>query len=109
MAEMSMKYPSTAEVATAIELSAESFEQRKALLTFTAADAQLLKQIQPRMSVYAEQLIDSFYNHLMQFEAVADLLKNDSTRSRLKDTQRGYFERLLSGRYDYDYALDRKR
>lgn len=104
---MSMRYPTVGEVAVGIELTAESFAQRKALLTLTAEEEQLLRQVQPRMSAYTEQLIEAFYNHLIQFEGVSDLLKENATLQRLKVTQKRYFERLLSGQYDYEYALDR--
>ena len=75
---MSMRYPTVGEVAVGIELTAESFAQRKALLTLTAEEEQLLRQVQPRMSAYTEQLIEAFYNHLIQFEGVSDLLKENA-------------------------------
>jgi diguanylate cyclase (GGDEF)-like protein len=104
---MNLALPSVGDVAAAIGLSAERFEQRKRFIALTSDEERLLQQLQPRMQAYSDQLIEAFYHHLMQFDAVADLLQHEATRVRLRDTQRRYFERLLSGHYDYDYALDR--
>lgn len=95
------------DVAVSLNLTAETFAERKAFIGLTADEEQLLQTVQHRVSLHAGELVEAFYVHLVQFEPVAKLLRDDQMISRLKNTQSEYFYRLLSGVYDYDYALDR--
>lgn len=71
---MDRALPPVGDVAAAIGLCNESFEQRKRFIALTLDEERLLQQLQPRMHTYSDQLIEAFYDHLMQFDAVADLL-----------------------------------
>ena len=95
------------EIALAMGLTAESFEARKRYTSLSRNEEQLLASIQPHIKPYANEIINNFYNHLLTFEFVTNKLNQYSTLESLKETQKTYFDRLLSGCYDYDYALNR--
>jgi len=90
-----------------IGLDAVNFEQRKAFISLTDSDVDLLTALHGPMKAYEDELIDGFYNHLMAFPTVSDILSSDALRTSLRNKQARYFRQLTSGKYDIDYAKNR--
>jgi PAS domain S-box-containing protein len=81
--------------------------KRLAFLQLSEADAQLLKTLHECLRGQYSQFIEDFYTHLLQFDLPRDLLNDPAVMSRLKQKQADYFDRLLDGCYDLDYAKNR--
>ena len=90
-----------------IGLDTVNFEQRKAFISLTDSDIDLLTALHGPMKAYEDELIDGFYNHLMTFPTVSDILSSDALRTSLRNKQARYFRQLTSGQYDIDYAKNR--
>ena len=90
-----------------IGLDTVNFEQRKAFISLTDSDIDLLTALHGPMKAYEDELIDGFYNHLMAFPTVSDILSSDALRTSLRNKQARYFRQLTSGQYDIDYAKNR--
>ncbi|MGM0576473.1 MAG: PAS domain S-box protein [Myxococcota bacterium] len=97
-------------LARVMELDEQALERRKRWLALTDEDAALLKALRPLMRDRAADLFDDFYAHMLHFDETRGLLLDPPERlGRLKGAQRRYFERLIQGEYDWEYALDRLR
>jgi signal transduction histidine kinase len=90
-------------------LTAEGFERRKRFSRFTAADAALLGELREVFDRHADETVDRFYGHLMRFEEMRALLGDSGRVERLKHYQRNYLLSLASGRYDEEFAQDRRK
>ena len=87
----------------------ESFELRKQFGRFTDEDAALLAALRPMVEQHADEFVDKFYEHLLDLPRLQPLLADEQVVTRLKAFQRDYLIRLTSGRYDEEYARDRRR
>lgn len=82
-------------------------EHRKKFLQFGPDDEQLLRQIAPLSDSKAEEVIESFYEHLLSFEEMKVFFPDTQTLARVKAKQKAYFLRLTKGDYNLDYVEDR--
>ena len=89
-------------------ISAEAFENRKRFARFGEDDAALLSQLREVFSENAESLVERFYAHLLNYDALQPLLADAATVERLKGFQREYLCSLASGDYGESYAARRQ-
>lgn len=82
-------------------------QRRLAYVDFGPRDALWLSRVE--LPADATGFLDGFYNHLRSFDEPAALLADGGDVQRLKQVQGAYFSRLFSGRYDFDYMVDRLR
>jgi len=85
------------------------FERRKVFARFGDDDAALLAELGETFERHADALVERFYHHLLETAELEAFLADPRTVERLKVVQRAYLVRLASGRYDEDYARDRRR
>ena len=90
-------------------LTEEAFETRKRFGCLTKEDAALLADLRGVFEKHSHEVVDRFYAHLLQFDALRPLLADEATVKRLKGFQRDYLVSLASGNYDGQYAEDRLR
>ncbi|GMM70395.1 hypothetical protein MTsDn5_03470 [Alteromonas gracilis] len=95
------------EVLHVIGLDTANFEQRKSFISLTDSDISLLAALHEPMKAYENELIDGFYEHLMAFPTVSEILSSDTLRRSLRNKQARYFQQLTSGQYDITYAKNR--
>ncbi|MFH2134710.1 MAG: EAL domain-containing protein [Pseudomonadota bacterium] len=81
--------------------------QRKAFLSFDEEDAALLKELHGVLASKRGELIDVFYEHLLQFPEIRPLLGDQARLERLKQAQMTYFDQLTQGDYDHAYVGNR--
>ncbi|HSP79254.1 MAG TPA: globin-coupled sensor protein, partial [Myxococcaceae bacterium] len=87
----------------------EELEKRKRFLSFTGADAALLKDFQPVAEESNGEVIEQFYAHLLAHPETRAHMQSDKQIQALKRTQARYFLRLFGGTYDEAYVEDRLR
>jgi diguanylate cyclase (GGDEF)-like protein len=102
-----MSISNVMDVAEALKLDADSLFTRKAYIGLTSNDEEFLYAAQEYIVQYSDDLTDAFYDYLVQFEPVSDDFRDHNLVSFLKDSHKRYIVRLLSGVYDFDYAIDR--
>lgn len=90
-------------------LSAEDRERRKRYGRLTPADCALLGKLRDVFTRHADEVVDRFYAHLLEFDEIRPLLGDRATIERLKELQRGYLLSLAAGEYGDDYVRDRLR
>lgn len=82
-------------------------ERRKQWLQFTAADESRLVELDSLAQKYAEEVIESLYDHFLGHPETAAFFQDRHQIERVKELQRSYFRRLTQGNYDEAYAADR--
>ncbi|MDH5777049.1 MAG: EAL domain-containing protein [Gammaproteobacteria bacterium] len=97
------------EVLDTIGISPEDIIERKIYLDLANEDIATLQQLRPALSKAHERLMETFYAHLLSFDATAEFLTNPQQVEQLKQKQSSYFNAVLSGEYDMDYVTDRLR
>ena len=90
-------------------MDTEERAQRLAFLDFTQQDAERLRELHPFAERHVTEIVDAFYEYLLQFEATRVLLADDAIIQHLKHTQREYFLSLTSGEYGAAYFEGRLR
>ncbi len=88
-------------------LSRAEIEQRLRFLGFAAPEQALLRDMSQRAATLADQFVDELYDHLFRFEATRALLRSEAVVSRLKRSQRRYFDELFHDVRDPDYVARR--
>jgi len=84
-------------------------ELRLGFLDLGAEDLQLLADLEPLFSARAEDLVSSFYRHLLSFEATRRFLVEPAVKRRLLASQREYLMSLCVPKVDDAYLADRLR
>src|SRR5450830_276492 len=90
-------------------LDHSDIELRQAFLGITETDVALLREIHTRLAEKQSLFVDAFYDHLLQFPPLQELLKDALMVARLKQTQTAYFDSLTGGEYGADYVSNRLR
>ncbi|HIC99088.1 MAG TPA: hypothetical protein EYP08_05500 [Pyrodictiaceae archaeon] len=72
---------------------------------FTDEEAEILKELQPRMIEIADDFIDQFYDHIWGFGKTAQFLKNKEIIKHHKMKIRVWFIHLFCGKYDLQYFM----
>jgi PAS domain S-box-containing protein len=93
-----------------IGLTQDEIEWRKEFLDFTEADAETLTQFEELFDEHADQVVDSFYDHLTDFEETQAVIeRSPKDIPELKQTQKAYLQTLVAGEYDEAYFESRAR
>jgi len=92
-----------------MRISAIDVEQRKALFSFTAADADALVHAREKIEPRLEDVVADFYRWQTGIAEIALLIGDADTLTRLKLAQRSYVLDLFSGVYDLEYVNTRLR
>jgi len=59
-----------------------------------------LRELRPLFMEKREEFLDAFYGHLLKFDKLCAVLKDESTIRRARQGQAEYFERMLDGNWD---------
>lgn len=76
-------------------------------LQVSSDDAALIREIAPLIRPHVDEMVDAFYQHLLQFDHLRQIVDRHSTVDRLKVTQRQYVLDLLTGQYGPEYTRRR--
>jgi signal transduction histidine kinase len=80
---------------------------RKEFLRLTSEEEASLVKLKPLIAKHAEDLVNAFYRHLLQFEETRRLLTNELITNRLLAAQKKYLSELVGGNYGPEYIEDR--
>ncbi len=83
--------------------------RRLAFIGLGAEDVANLAEIREFVRDNVDEVVDAFYVHLLQFEEPRRVLGGEAQITRLKQTQRAYFLRMLDGTFDAEYFESRLR
>lgn len=81
----------------------QNYQDLKEHYQFTEEEAQILKDLQPRMEKLAEEFIDGFYDYIWGFGETAQFLKNKEIISYHRKKIKEWFINLFCGKYDLPY------
>ncbi|MBZ0070720.1 MAG: EAL domain-containing protein [Gammaproteobacteria bacterium] len=96
-------------VVTELGLDEAELGARRAFLEFGPADERALRALHPHLHMARQRFIEVFYDHLLRFPELRELLSTPELRARLRHKQMDYFEQLTSGEYGWEYISDRLR
>lgn len=96
-------------IAREIGLDCHEIEARKRFLELGEDDCRLLAEVHELIALDGGGFADGFYDHLLSFPQLRELVPDAATEARLHHAQEAYFSSLTCGRYDQDYMLDRLR
>ena len=85
----------------------KEIHQRKEFLEFRDEDVERLQGINELAKKYADDVIEQFYHHLLQFEETRTFFREPRVLARVKELQREYFLGLTQGTYDAQYIANR--
>ena len=71
-------------------LSVQEIANRKTYLEITNIDCQVLRELSATIAKSHQHIMQSFYNHLEQFEPIRSKLGNQQAREQLSEKQRSY-------------------
>jgi len=74
--------------------------QYRAYLEFDESDAQLLRDVHPYLQAHQSDVVLAFYEHLLRFPRLRQLLDNRHAFARVKHLQAMHFDSLTAGDYD---------
>lgn len=84
------------------------FEEMKAYIGFTDADARLLADIGPALEPHFPGMAELFYQKILEHPEAARVMEGPEQLQRLKGTLQQWARGLFSGTYDDAYAADRQ-
>ncbi|WP_277444056.1 globin-coupled sensor protein [Pelotomaculum isophthalicicum] len=76
-------------------------------LNITTEDLALMGKFKDIFIKEADRVVDAFYNHILKYPELRNLIEAKSTVNRLKETQRKYFISLASDTINEDYVKQR--
>ncbi len=88
-------------------IDAQEIVLRKAFLELTPKDVGLLRSIHEQLEQLGYSFTTAFYDHLLSFGPLQNLLPDSATLERLKRSQSTYFSALTAGDYEETYVKDR--
>ncbi|NOS81237.1 MAG: diguanylate cyclase [Nitrospira sp.] len=92
-----------------LQMTAEELKTRLAFLSFGEQDGRNLVEIRDVIASHVEEIIGSFYDHLLQFEELRGILSDPALVGRLKGAQRQYLLSLGLSVDCVEYAEARLR
>lgn len=85
----------------------KEWQQQKDFLSFGKSDEAALKKMQPLAMEYADEFIESLYDHLMAFPETKRFFTDEKKLNHVKLAQKSYFLDLFSGHYGEEYFNSR--
>ena len=92
-----------------MEIESPPLAQRLAFLRLDPADVKLLAELRPAVEARSQEFVDVFYRHLLGFDEVRELLRDEQVRARLLEAQARYFVSLVCDEIDEAYVDARYR
>ena len=89
------------------ELTAAEITRRKEWLEFSDADEARLANLDPIARTYADDVVDTLYEHFLAFSETRRFLDEPGVLEYVKSMQHAYFLRLTQGGYDEGYVRER--
>lgn len=83
----------------------QQYSTLKSHYRFTEEEAQILKNLQPRMENRADEFIDGFYDYIWGFGQTAQFLKNKEIIAHHRKKIKEWFINLFCGNYDMSYFM----
>jgi diguanylate cyclase (GGDEF)-like protein/PAS domain S-box-containing protein len=96
-------------VAREIGLDEDEIATRKAFLELGEDDIALLREVHTMLEDGGDAFSAGFYDHLLSFTTLRDLLSDGATVTRLRHSQAAYFRALTAGEYGEGYIRERLR
>jgi signal transduction histidine kinase len=96
-------------IAADSNVTLERLKERKRFIAFTRDEERILTELRPALTAHADEIVEAFYKHLIEFEALRPLLSDPEVVKRLRKAQKKYLLSLTSGRYGKRYLEDRLR
>jgi len=81
----------------------KNYKSLKEHYKFIDKEAQILKELQPKMENLAEEFLDGFYDYIWGFGKTAQFLKNKEIITYHRGKIKEWFINLFSGKYDLMY------
>lgn len=98
---------SVANLMKGLGLNEKEIAHRKAWLEFSERDEQELVDLNKIAAGYADEMIDSLYEHFLKFDDTKKFFHDENILKRVKNLQKEYFMRLTKGDYDTKYIEER--
>ena len=92
-----------------LQITTEELQARLAFLSFGEQDGRNLVEIREVIASHVDEIIGEFYDHLLQFEELRDILSDPALVERLKVSQRQYLLSLGLSADCVEYAEGRLR
>jgi len=104
-----MKPPSTpqAVAATSLVFDAQEIAERKAFLELAEQDCNRLSHLHNLIEPAGQAFTESFYSHILGFEAMRRLIPDQQSLGHLRSAQSAYFSELTAGDYGDAYVANR--
>lgn len=83
----------------------QQYSTLKSHYRFTEEEAQVLKNLQPRMEKLSDEFIDGFYDYIWGFGQTAQFLKNKAIIAHHRTKIKEWFINLFCGNYDMTYFM----
>jgi uncharacterized membrane protein (DUF373 family) len=81
----------------------QNYQSLKEHYKFSQEEAEILKELQPRMQELADIFIDEFYDYIWGFGSTAQFLKDKEIIARHRAKIKEWFVNLFCGKYDMPY------
>ena len=85
------------------------WENIKLYLDITEGDTSILEKLDKRITPKLEDVMSSFYEHILSVPQTSRFFKDADTVERVKAKQLDYFKKLLHGEYDLKYLKERTK
>jgi len=90
-------------------MGVDDWETRKRFLRFTSEEEVALTALQPMIAQHVDELVGTFYGHLLSFPDTRTFLTDELISTRLLEAQKRYLLSLVTGPYDRAYEEGRRR
>ena len=102
----SIEFPNKSLIATS---SDENLASRLHYMGYTQEHVNTLQSMTPVINEIIDEVLEKVLDHLMKQSEMAEIVRNSSTRERLKKVFGDYFRSLLTGNMDDKFLQMRKR
>jgi rsbT co-antagonist protein RsbR len=92
-----------------LHLDEQELRSRRAFFELTDDDLERLASLRPLAEKHTADIVESFYQLLLQHAESRRFFPDEATIRRVKQTQRDYFVGLFAGKCDLAYVEDRLR
>jgi diguanylate cyclase (GGDEF)-like protein/PAS domain S-box-containing protein len=96
-------------IAHEIGLDGDELAARRRFLQFDERDIAALRDVHALLDAQRDTFSDHFYDHLLAFPRMRELLGDSAATARLRQAQSRYFSSLTAGDYGDAYVRDRLR
>jgi diguanylate cyclase (GGDEF)-like protein/PAS domain S-box-containing protein len=96
-------------IAREIGLDGDELAARREFLQFDERDIAALRDVHQLLDTQRDTFSDHFYDHLLAFPRMRELLGDSAAMTRLRQSQSRYFSSLTAGDYGDAYVRDRLR